>query len=57
MDKHRLIEDRVLMVIFGPKRELTGGWRKLHTEELYNLYSSSYIFKVIKLKTVKWQNI
>jgi hypothetical protein len=31
----------VLRRIFGPKRdEVTGGWRKLHNEELYNLYSS-----------------
>jgi hypothetical protein len=42
-EKHRLrvFENRVLRRIFGPKRdEVTGGWRKLHSEELYNLYTS-----------------
>jgi hypothetical protein len=35
----RVFEDRVLKRIFGPKRdEVTGGWRKLHNEELHNLY-------------------
>jgi hypothetical protein len=45
-EKHRLrvFENRVLRRIFGPKRdEVTGGWRKLHDEELHNLYSSSSI--------------
>jgi hypothetical protein len=37
----RVFENRVLRRIFGPKRnEVTGGWRKLHNEELRNLYSS-----------------
>jgi hypothetical protein len=36
-----LFENRVLRRIFGPKRdEATGGWRKLHNEELHNLFSS-----------------
>jgi hypothetical protein len=36
-----VFENRVLRRIFGPKRdEVTGEWRKLHNEELYNLYSS-----------------
>jgi hypothetical protein len=35
--------------IFGPKRdEVTGGWRKLHNEELHNLYSSPSIIRMIK---------
>jgi hypothetical protein len=39
------------MRIFGPKRdEVTGGWRKLHNEELHNLYSSSVIIRMIKSK-------
>jgi hypothetical protein len=45
-EEHRLrvFEDRVLRRIFGPKRdEVTGGWRKLHNEELHNLYSSPNI--------------
>jgi hypothetical protein len=37
----RVFENRVLRGIFGPKRdEVTGGWRKLHNEELHNLYGS-----------------
>jgi hypothetical protein len=42
-EEHRLtvVENRVLRGIFGPKRyEITGGWRKLHDEDLHNLYSS-----------------
>jgi hypothetical protein len=39
--KLRVFENRVLRRIFGPKRdEVTGGWRKLHNEELHNEYSS-----------------
>jgi hypothetical protein len=39
--KLRLFENRALRRIFGPKRdEVMGGWRKLHNEELHNLYSS-----------------
>jgi hypothetical protein len=39
--KLRVFENRVLRRIFGPKRdEMTGDWRKLHNEELNNLYSS-----------------
>jgi hypothetical protein len=44
-EDHRL---RVLRRIFGPKRdEVTGDWRKLHNEELHNLYSSPSVIKVI----------
>jgi hypothetical protein len=44
----RVFENKVLRRIFGPKRdEVTGGWRKLHNEELHNLYSSPYIMKII----------
>jgi hypothetical protein len=39
-----LLENRVLRRIFGPKKvEVAGGWRKLHNEELHNLYFSSNI--------------
>jgi len=45
----RVFENRVLRRIFGPKRdEVTGEWRKLHNEELNNLYSSPNIVQVIK---------
>ena len=45
----RVFENRVLRRIFGPKRdEVTGEWRKLHNEELNDLYSSPNIFRVIK---------
>jgi hypothetical protein len=44
-----VFENRVLRRIFGPKRdEVTGGWRKLHTEELHNLYSSPSIIRMIR---------
>jgi hypothetical protein len=45
----------VLRRIFGPKRdEVTRGWRKLHYEELHNLYSSPSIIKIIKSRRMKW---
>jgi len=43
----------VLRRIFGPKRkEVTGGWRRLHNEEFHNLYTSLNVIKVIK-----WENL
>jgi hypothetical protein len=40
---------------FGPSRnEVTGGWRKLHNEELHGLYSSSNIIRVIKSRRMRW---
>jgi hypothetical protein len=45
----RVFENRVLRRIFGPKRdEVTGEWRKLHNEELHNLYSFPDIIKQVK---------
>jgi len=45
----------VLRGIFGPKRdEVTGEWRKLHNEELNDLYSSRNIFRVIKWRRIRW---
>jgi hypothetical protein len=45
----RVFENRVLRRVFGPKRdEVTGEWRKLHNEELNNLYSSPNTVRVIK---------
>jgi hypothetical protein len=49
----RVFENRVLRRIFGPKRdEVTGDGKKLHNEELRNLYSSPNIIKMIKLRRV-----
>jgi hypothetical protein len=48
----KLSESKLLRRIFGPKRdEVTGGWRKLHNEELRNLYSSPSIIRMIKSRT------
>jgi hypothetical protein len=39
-----------------PKRdEETGGWRKLHNEELHNLYSSPSIIRIIKSRRMRWE--
>jgi hypothetical protein len=46
----------VLGRIFGPKRdEVTGGWTKLHNEELHNVYSSPYIIRMIKSRRTRWE--
>jgi hypothetical protein len=50
----RVFENRVLRKIFGPKREEDGSWRKLHNDELNNLYSSSNIVRVIKSRRMRW---
>jgi hypothetical protein len=50
-EEHRL---RVLRRIFGPKRdEVTGGWRKLYNEDLYNVYSSPSIIRMIKSRRMR----
>ena len=51
----RVFENRVLRRIFGPKRdEVTGDWRKLHNEELNDLYCSHNIVRVIKWRRMRW---
>jgi len=51
----RVFENRVLRRIFGPKRdEVTREWRKLHNEELNDLYSSPNIVRVIKSRKIGW---
>jgi hypothetical protein len=48
----------VLRRIFGPKREeVTGEWRQLHNEELYDLYSSHTIVRVIKSRRIIWARL
>ena len=48
-------ENGVLRGIFGPEKdEVTGKWRKLHNEELNDLYCSHYIVRVIKSRRMRW---
>jgi hypothetical protein len=50
-----VFENRVLRRVFGPKRdEVTGEWRKLHNENLNDLYSLLNIVRVVKSRRMRW---
>jgi hypothetical protein len=50
-----VFENRVQRRIFGPKREeVEEGWRRLHSEELHNLYASLDIIRVTKARGMRW---
>jgi hypothetical protein len=56
-EEHRLkvFENRVLRRVFGPKRDnATGEWRKLHNEEMNDLYSLPNIVRVVKSRRMRW---
>jgi hypothetical protein len=51
----RVFENRVLRRVFGPKRvEVTGEWRKLHNEEVSDVYFLRTIVRVVKSRRMRW---
>jgi hypothetical protein len=53
-EEHRLRVSENSVLIFGPKREEDGSWRKLHNDELHSLFSSPNIVRVIKPRRMRW---
>jgi hypothetical protein len=52
----KVLQNRVLKCVFESKRdEVTGGWRKLHNEELNDLHSLPSIIRIIKSRRMKWE--
>jgi hypothetical protein len=52
-----VFENRVLRRIFGLKGEVTGGWRKLHNEELHNLQPLPSTIRMIKSRRMRWEGM
>jgi hypothetical protein len=51
-----VFDNRVLWRIFGPRKEkVVRGWRRLHIEELHNLFALPYVIKVIKSRRMRWE--
>jgi hypothetical protein len=51
-----VFDNRVLKRMFGLKwEEVVGGWRRLHNEELHNLYASRNIIRIIKSRWMRWE--
>ena len=50
----RVFENVILKRIFGPKRDENGKWRRLHIEELRNLYRYTNIIRVNKSRRLRW---
>jgi hypothetical protein len=50
----KVFENSVLRILFGPKRDEDRSWRKLHNDELHNLYSSLNIVRAIKSRRMRW---
>jgi hypothetical protein len=55
-EEHRLrvFQNRMLRKVFEPKRKEDGSWRKLHNDQLHDLYFSPNIAGVIKSRRVRW---